>query len=197
MPTKITVYTQRHSNMVSVWTDGVQARIRSDGSIVIQAMKRADKIDGGNHFYPSSKPCRNPYDVLVALKEASEWHGLKLTSADLRGWFGLIFPGDAPDILWNLANHPAGPGKKSKISVRAMWGNGDAESSIQISPFKWGFICRGGSYGHRGVGFYEGERFPVNWVFDGKELNIYQDSMRGGDCFSGPIGELMVEVVKY
>jgi hypothetical protein len=64
----------------------------------------------------------------------------------------------------------------SKVTIRALWGNDDAESTIKISPRQWKRIQAGEEFQKQGWGYYEGRRFSVKWRFNNRMVSIV-----GGD----------------
>jgi hypothetical protein len=77
-----------------------------------------------------------------------------------------------------------------KVTIRALWGNDDAESTIRIPIRVWEMIQEGEEIRKRAWAFYEGRRFSVGWRFKGGEVFIAADDM---ECFQGPIEELYVD----
>jgi hypothetical protein len=64
----------------------------------------------------------------------------------------------------------------SKVELRALWGNDDAESTIRISQRQWQKIQAGEKFERSAWGYYEGRRFSVVWSFKDKKVTIH-----GGD----------------
>jgi|GEM_PF-3991382 len=76
------------------------------------------------------------------------------------------------------------------ISLRALWGNADAQSECDITRRAWVSICRGGKLSRTVRGYYEGERFEVYWSIANRRVSL--TSSQGGDCFKGSIEDLRV-----
>lgn len=54
---------------------------------------------------------------------------------------------------------------KDLIELTACWGNGDADSTIQITSQQWKVIKAGGGFQKSASSFYEGQRSDVTWLF--------------------------------
>lgn len=77
------------------------------------------------------------------------------------------------------------------IELTAYWGNDDAESTLRISPRRWKQIQEGAECTAPAKGFYEGNRFPVQWRFSGGMFSI--DGEDGMECVvSRPVTDLIV-----
>jgi phage pi2 protein 07 len=62
-----------------------------------------------------------------------------------------------------------------KITIRALWGNDDAVSTIKISPRQWKKIQASEEFEKGGWAYYEGRRFSVGWYFNNRNVTIYAD----------------------
>jgi hypothetical protein len=62
-----------------------------------------------------------------------------------------------------------------KISIRALWANNAATSTIKISPRQWKKIQEGKEFKKGGWGYYERQRFSVSWYFNNRNVTIYAD----------------------
>jgi hypothetical protein len=71
------------------------------------------------------------------------------------------------------------PKPRVYVEVTAVWGNGDAESTIRISRRRWRRIQEGQGFETGAWGWYEGERFRVVWSFSGGLVSIHGPG--GGD----------------
>ena len=81
---------------------------------------------------------------------------------------------------------------KPQVSIRACWGNDDAESTIKVSPGRWKSIQEGAQYERNAWGWYEGSRFSVTWKFADGLVSI--DGPDGMQCLNqDPLCELVVE----
>lgn len=79
----------------------------------------------------------------------------------------------------------------TKVEVRALWGNDDAESTIKISLPQWRRIQAGEEFEKRAWGYYEGRRFSVGWRFKDRKVTI-----SGGDIecvIDDPLENLYVD----
>ena len=80
------------------------------------------------------------------------------------------------------------------IQLTAVWGNGDADSTIRISRRRWQHIREGADYATSAASYYEGGRGSVAWHFSGGLLSILGDDDR--ECLIGhPVEDLIVDVV--
>ena len=81
------------------------------------------------------------------------------------------------------------------ITLTALWGNGDAESSIRVSRRIWEKINAGMKFSADSTGWYEGTHQSVYWRFvDGK---VYIDGEDGMQCIVGDtIDSLIVNIEK-
>lgn len=61
------------------------------------------------------------------------------------------------------------------VRLTAMWGNDDAESSIEVSPQRWQQIQDGAPYDTTAWSWYEGTRSRASWSFDDGKLTISLD----------------------
>ena len=59
-----------------------------------------------------------------------------------------------------------------KIELTAIWGNGDAESTITVSKKIWNDIQNGGKYNKKANSWYEGDKYSVTWAFQNKMVTI-------------------------
>jgi hypothetical protein len=78
-----------------------------------------------------------------------------------------------------------------KITIRALWGNDDAVSTIKISPRQWKKIQASEEFEKGGWAYYEGRRFSVGWMFKDRKVTI-----SGGDMeciIDDPIENLYVD----
>lgn len=80
------------------------------------------------------------------------------------------------------------------IQLTAVWGNGDADSTIRISRRRWKNIQEGAEYDTGAASYYEGGRGSVGWRFSGGLLSIFGDE--GRECLlDHPVNDLIVDVV--
>jgi len=78
-----------------------------------------------------------------------------------------------------------------KVTIRALWGNDDADSTIKISPTQWKKIQAGEEFERGAWGYYEGKRFSVWWRFKERKVTIYGGDM---ECIIGePIESLYLD----
>lgn len=81
---------------------------------------------------------------------------------------------------------------RAYVKLTAYWGNGDAESTIKISPKRWKQIQEGAEDQSSAWGYYEGSRFSVYWRFTGGKVSINGDD--GMECvLSLPVSDLIVQ----
>ena len=66
------------------------------------------------------------------------------------------------------------------VRITAMWGNDDADSTIEVSRRRWQLIQEGGDYDTTTWSWYEGARPKANWSFSDRELTISLDD--GFEC---------------
>ena len=66
--------------------------------------------------------------------------------------------------------------KKINIEITATWGNGDAHSTIKLTPGKWKKIISGEDYETSAYSYYEGFRSTVSWNFKNGKVSVI-----GGD----------------
>jgi len=64
-----------------------------------------------------------------------------------------------------------------KVTIRALWGNDDAESTIKISSAQWKKIQAGEEFEKGGWAYYEGKRFSVEWRFNDRKVTISGGNM--------------------
>jgi hypothetical protein len=81
--------------------------------------------------------------------------------------------------------------KSTQVRLHALWGNGDAESTLVVTQKVWDAINAGERVKRRASAAYEGKRFWVYWFFEERELLI---SDHEGDMFIGGISELHVTI---
>ena len=76
------------------------------------------------------------------------------------------------------------------VKLTAYWGNGDADSTIQITPQQWKVIKSGGGFQKSASSFYEGEIDEVTWLFSNSRVSI--DGNDGMQCIVDlPVDELI------
>lgn len=80
------------------------------------------------------------------------------------------------------------------VSLRAFWGNGDAESTLTVSGAQWERIQSGQAYGARSISFYEGEASDVYWTFKDGRVSI-EDDESTSLAIEKPVSELLVTVL--
>lgn len=69
---------------------------------------------------------------------------------------------------------------QSIVSITAVWGNGDAESTIKLSAQIWQEILKGAEHYETGASWYEGEPGLVSWTFRNGLVSI--DGEDGMQC---------------
>ena len=80
------------------------------------------------------------------------------------------------------------------VSLRAFWGNGDADSSLAVSGAKWARIQSGQPHIDRSVSYFEGEPLVVYWRFQDGRVTI-EDDEGTGRVVDLPVSELLVTAV--
>ncbi len=65
------------------------------------------------------------------------------------------------------------------VSLRAVWGNGDAESTLEVSSSVWLAIKAGKKHASMSVSYYEGQETQVKWWFQDRMLSIHDQD---GTC---------------
>lgn len=81
---------------------------------------------------------------------------------------------------------------RTLVHLTAMWGNGDADSSIKVSRRRWHQIQSGEPYDTTTWSWYEGKRTLASWSFRGGELTISLDD--GMECYFSTIQLYVGEV---
>ncbi len=76
------------------------------------------------------------------------------------------------------------------VELVAVWGNGDADSTIKISRRQWKRIQGGESFEKSTWGFYEGTRFYVRWRFRSGRFSVFGND--GEHILDEPIEDLIV-----
>jgi hypothetical protein len=75
------------------------------------------------------------------------------------------------------------------LELTAVWGNGDAGSTIKVSRRRWQQIQNGAEYDTSTWSWYEGRRYSVGWHFADGEVSV--DGEDGMQCIVGlPVAEL-------
>ena len=76
------------------------------------------------------------------------------------------------------------------VKLTAYWGNGDAGSTIQITPQQWNVIKSRGGFQKSASSFYEREIDEVTWLFSNSRVSI--DGNDGMQCIVDlPVDELI------
>jgi len=89
-----------------------------------------------------------------------------------------------------------------RVSLRAFWGNDDAESEIRLPLSKWKKILDGLEYKKGGYAWYEGRRFHVVWRFNkpnkrGSKDNFSIDADDGSECIADrSLSNIYVRILK-
>lgn len=79
----------------------------------------------------------------------------------------------------------------TSLEITAVWGCGDAESTISVSRDQWNAIKSGERHDVASFSVYEGETFAAVWHFMNGEVTI--DGEDGRQCVVGlPFSELFV-----
>jgi hypothetical protein len=73
--------------------------------------------------------------------------------------------------------------RKIQVELTAVWGNGDAESTIKVSRRRWGAIQKGAAHETAAWSWYEGKRSSVVWSFA-----VGRFSIDGDDCAQHIVG---------
>lgn len=82
---------------------------------------------------------------------------------------------------------------RSYVRLTAVWGNGDADSSIKVSRRRWDAIQDGAEYVTSAWSSYEGRRYSVTWNFSKGRFSIDGDD--GRQCIvADPVSELIEEL---
>lgn len=80
------------------------------------------------------------------------------------------------------------------VHLTAVWGNGDADSTIKVSRRRWAQIQKGAEYTAGASSWYEGERASVGWHFLDAKVSI--NGPDGMECLiDHPVSDLIAEVV--
>ena len=83
---------------------------------------------------------------------------------------------------------------RTRVCLTAVWGNDDAESTIEISRRRWRDIQDGAHYKTSAWSWYEGDRFSVFWRFADAKVSIDGEDMM--QCVVDlPVSELFAEEV--
>ena len=83
--------------------------------------------------------------------------------------------------------------KRNHINLSAYWGDGAAESTIDVSLRRWKSICEGAEYSTSADAWYEGESFTVQWKFKNGMFSIYGSDEMGDHIYDSPVEELIVQ----
>ena len=74
------------------------------------------------------------------------------------------------------------------VELKAIWGNGDVESTIKVSGRRWDEIQNGAEYVTSARYWYEGEQYSVEWHFADGEVSIRGEDGAQVDL---PVSELI------
>ena len=81
------------------------------------------------------------------------------------------------------------------VALTAYWGNGDADSTINISATKWEQIKAGAQFKKTAKSYYEGQGYDVTWSFANGVVSI--DGEDGMQCVVDlPVEELILHQLK-
>lgn len=79
------------------------------------------------------------------------------------------------------------------VELTAVWGNGDADSTIKVSRRRWEQIQDGAEYDTSAWSWYEGRRYSVGWHFSDGEVSVHGED--GRECVVGlPVTELIARI---
>jgi len=100
------------------------------------------------------------------------------------GWHyqqGLVNIGASP-VNWVEPFHTLEPAsmttarpikKRNMVSLTAVWGNDDAESTVRISLSHWKRLVSGSAFTKNAWAWYEGRRYQAQWVFKNGCVTIH------------------------
>ena len=88
--------------------------------------------------------------------------------------------------------NPRGPSQRP-VSVRAVWGNSDAEATLKVTRSQWNRIIAGAEFAAATWAWYEGKRERVTFHFNSPQCgDLRVDGVEGAEYFLKGINDAIV-----